>query len=131
MNLSLFNIICKSKIENKKEEILFQLYSKANEIIEEKLDIVGYLKFFEEYVLVKEILLDEFSNLCLTLRNRPKLFEKNNFVNVYSSKTERLKSLINHYTMKRNIFNDDSKIFKILDDQIQITLKTKFFNSKN
>ena len=97
MNPSVFDIVCKPKVINEKQKILFELYSKADKIIEEKLDILEYLKFFEEYVLLKQILLDEFSNLSLTLRNRPKLYENNNFVKVHLPKTERLKRLIELY----------------------------------
>ena len=74
LNPSLFDMICRFK-KNQKEKILIELYSKADQIIEKKLDILGYLKFFEEYVFLKEILLDDFSNLSLTLRNRPKLYK--------------------------------------------------------
>ena len=85
------------------------------------------MKFFEEYVLIKQILLDDFSNLTLTLRNRPKLYENNNFVNIHLPKIERLKRLIELYAKNRNSLTD-SKYFKILDDEIKINLKTKFIN---
>ena len=119
MNPSIFEIICKPKVNNLKEKILIELYSKAEKIIEEKLDILQYLKFFEEYVMLKQILLDEFSNLSLSLRNRPKLYENNNFVKVHLTKTERLKRLIELYAKNRNNYCD-SKIFNILDDEIKI-----------
>ena len=127
LNPSFINFLCGPKIINKSEEIIFQLYSKANNIIEKKLDIIGYLKFFEEYVLIKQILLDDFSNLTLTLRNRPKLYENNNFVNIHLPKIERLKRLIELYAKNRNSLKD-SKYFKIFDDEIKINLKTKFIN---
>ena len=119
LNPSIFEIICKPKVNNLKEKILIELYSKAEKIIEEKLDILQYLKFFEEYVMLKQILLDEFSNLSLSLRNRPKLYENNNFVKVHLPKTERLKRLIELYAKNRNNYCD-SKIFNILDDEIKI-----------
>ena len=127
LNPSMFEIICRPKFKNEREKIIIELYAKADKIIREKLDIIHYLKFFEEYVLLKEILLDEFSNLSLTLRNRPKLYENNNFVKVHLPKTERLKKLIELYAKNRNSLTD-SKYFKILDDEIKINLKTKFIN---
>ena len=36
MNPSVFEILCKPKVRNEKEKILFELYSKAQKIIEEK-----------------------------------------------------------------------------------------------
>ena len=87
------------------------------------------MKFFEEYVLLKQILLDEFSNLSLTLRNRPKLYENNNFVKVHLPKTERLKRLIELYSNNKNTYCD-SNIFNILDDEIKISLRTNLFNNE-
>ena len=124
LNPSLFNIISKCTIKNKREEIIFKLYVKARDIINEKLDIVQYLKFFEEYIALKSILINEFSNLSLTLRNKPKLYEDNNFNNLHLSKIERLKKLINIYTVNRN--KNDSRFYDILDDQIKIALEKNF-----
>ena len=121
LNPSLFNIISNCTIKNKREEIIFKLYVKARDIINEKLDIVQYLKFFEEYIALKSILINEFSNLSLTLRNKPKLYEDNNFNNLHLSKIERLKKLINIYTVNRN-----SRFYDILDDQIKIALEKNF-----
>ena len=117
LNPSMFEIICRPKFKNEREKIIIELYAKADKIIREKLDIIHYLKFFEEYVLLKEILLDDFSNLCLTLRNRTKLYENNNFVKVHLPKIERLKKLMDVYATNRNTYSD-SKILKILDEDI-------------
>ena len=118
----MFEIICRPKFKNEREKIIIELYAKADKIIREKLDIIHYLKFFEEYVLLKEILLDDFSNLCLTLRNRTKLYENNNFVKVHLPKIERLKKLMDVYATNRNTYSD-SKILKILDEDILNSLQ--------
>ena len=76
------------------EKFELGFYLNDKEIIIEKFDIVQYLKFYEDYISVKELLFDDMSNLCLTLRNRPKIYENNNFVNVHLRKTERLKKVL-------------------------------------
>ena len=99
----LISFFCRSK-SNKKQEFLLELFSKATEIINKKLDINFYLRFIEEYITLKELLLDEISNLCLTLSKKPKIYESNNFVNVNLSKSERLKRVISYFV------NNPSKI---------------------
>ena len=59
----------------------------------------------------------------MTLRNRPKVYENNNFVNVHLRKTGRLKRLIELYAKNRSTYCD-SKISNILDDEIKNSLKT-------
>ena len=97
---SIFGLFCRCK-NNEKDEFLLEVFSKAKDIITKKLDIAEYLKFNEEYVALKALLFDEISNLCLTLRNRPKLYENNNFVNMNLTKSERLKRVINEFFEKK------------------------------
>ena len=121
------SFICKCT-KDKKEEFLSQLYNKATEIVKKKLDITYYLKFIEEFIFIKELLFDDISNLCLTLRKRPKIYEMNNFVNVNLSKSERLKKVINYFIMDKNRIAKN-RFFEILDEDIKKIIKD-FMNKK-
>ena len=117
----LISFLCRSK-SNKKQEFLLELYSKATEIINKKLDINFYLRFIEEYITLKELLLDEISNLCLTLSKKPKIYESNNFVNVNLSKSERLKRVISYFVNNPNRIANN-KYYEIIDDEIKKIIK--------
>ena len=121
------SFICKCT-KDKKEEFLSQLYNKATEIVKKKLDITYYLKFIEEFIFIKELLFDDISNLCLTLRKRPKIYEMNNFVNVNLSKSERLKKVINYFIMDKNRIAKN-RFYEILDEDIKKIIKD-FMNKK-
>ena len=117
----LISFLCRSK-SNKKQEFLLELFSKATEIINKKLDINGYLRFIEEYITLKELLLDEISNLCLTLSKKPKIYESNNFVNVNLSKSERLKRVISYFVNNPNRIANNI-YYEILDDELKKIVK--------
>ena len=115
------SFICKCT-KDKKEDFLSQLFSKAREIVKKKIDITYYLKFIEEFIFIKELLFDDISNLCLTLRKRPKIYERNNFVTVNLSKSERLKKVINYFVMNQNRITNN-QFYEILDDNIKKIIK--------
>ena len=125
---SFYNFFCRPKIKNKSKKLIFDVYLKAEELITSRLDVVEYFRFFNDYIILKKIMLSDFSNLCLSLKNRPKLFENKNIISA-PTKAERLKSLLNNYCTDRNSCTED-KFFNILDDTLKNTLLHLSLNYK-
>ena len=86
------------------------------------------MRFFDDYKALKKILLGDFSNLCLSLKNKSKLYENQSIVNI-PTKTERLKRLLTHFSMNRNTCIDD-KFFNILENTLKNTLLHLSLNYK-
>ena len=125
---SFYNILCFPKIKNKNKKLIFDIYLKANELITARLDVAEYLRFFDDYKALKKILLGDFSNLCLSLKNKSKLYENQSIVN-FPTKTERLKRLLTHFSVNRNTCIED-KFFNILQDTLKNTLLHLSFDKK-
>ena len=125
---SFYNILCFPKIKNKNKKLIFDIYLKANELITARLDVAEYLRFFDDYKALKKILLGDFSNLCLSLKNKSKLYENQSIVN-FPTKTERLKRLLTHFSVNRNTCIED-KFFNIFQDTLKNTLLHLSFDKK-
>ena len=121
---SFLRMLCMYRISRKVDKLRIDYYAKARDIINEKLDISQYLKFVEEYVKLKEVLFDDVSNICLTLRIKPKINAHNNFMNIHLPKKERLERILTYYLMNKKEIEDD-RFFTILPENIQKLIITE------
>jgi hypothetical protein len=107
---------------DKYQSFNMKIYEKAQEIINEKLDILNYLKFCNEYLYLKCILLSDIQTLCFSYLESPKLYEKNKF-NVIHSKDIKKISQIVAYFRKNDLNPTDEKIFNLLSEYIKELIK--------
>ena len=126
LGISVFFVIkaflCKGYL-SKREDFFIKIFQKSKKIINNKLDVVNYLKFYQEYSMMKTIIFNDITNLCLTLLKKPNLYEKNTFSQIHLGKEERIKKVFDYFSQKDHYTANDYKLLEILSDNIKKIVK--------
>ncbi len=126
--LMLKSIICPKSLSSK-ESFYMKLYNRSLEIINNKMDMINYLKFVHEYIHVKCFLFEDLQSLCLGFIKKPKIFEKSRFVTINSKSHKQLKQIIQFFKEKKELSKKDLKIYELLSDEIKLMIY-KFRDNK-
>jgi hypothetical protein len=121
ISLLLKNVCC-PKILNKREIFSVKLFNRSLEIVNNKMDMINYLKFVQEYINVKCFLFDELQSLSLDFIKKPKIFESNRFVIINAKAHKKLKEIIESFKSKKELTNNDLKIYDLLSDEIKLLI---------
>jgi hypothetical protein len=104
-----------------------KLYYRSIEIINNNLDMINYLKFMQEYIHLKCLLFDDFQTLCLSFIKKPKIYEKDRFLNINSHGFKKLKDIITFLREKKEFGELDEKIYELLSDDIKAVICNNLF----
>lgn len=121
-DISIFLIlksICFLKYLSKQEAFNVKIFNKSKKIIDKKIDVVNYLKFYQEYSIVKTIIFNDITNLCLTLAQKPNLYESNSFNRMHLTKHERVKKLFDYFSQKDFYSANDRKLLDIILNEVK------------
>jgi hypothetical protein len=99
------------------------MFNKAHKIIEEKLDIHNYLKFINEYLYLKGILLNEVHSLSLNYMEKPNLLYKNKFNYLFIKEEKKIAQIVNYFRNKNNFTNNDEEIYNLLSNDLKELIK--------
>lgn len=103
-----------------------KMYEKSQNIINNKMDMINYLKFCEEHINIKCLLFNDIQSLCLNFSEKPKLYEKNRFNNIIDTEFESKKEIIDYYVNKSILPKIDKDIFDLLPQKIKdLIIKNK------
>jgi len=110
--------ICPKKL-NILERFYIKLYHKAIKIINYNMDMVNYLKFIQEYDLMKNLLFNDFQSVCFSFMRKPKIYEKISIPKMNYHLYKELKEIIIY--LKENRFSGelDHKIYDLLSDDVK------------
>ena len=102
-----------------KEKFLMKMFEKSKSIINDKMDMINYLKFFEEHVNIKCLLFNDIRTTCLNFIEKPKLYENNRFNKIVNRDYEHINEIVDFYVKKPNLKRIDKQLFKLLPKNIQ------------
>ena len=102
-----------------KEQFLVKLFNKAHKIIEEKFDINNYLKFMNEYLYLKGLLLNEVQSLSLNYMEKPSLLNKNKIHYFFYKEEKKISYIVNYFKNKQNLTTNDVDVFNLLSNDIK------------
>ena len=114
--------ICPRRI-NEKENFFIKLYEKSIEIINNKMDVIDYLNFRQEYTHLKCLLFDDVHSLCLSYLYKPKVYEKNIMTKIFSKDDKKLSEIINFFKNKTDFSEKDKRIYNILSEDVKCLIK--------
>ncbi len=119
--LKIKNLLCPKSLSIK-ESFYMKLYNRSLEIIYNKMDMINYLKFVQEYIHVKCFLFNDLQSLCLGFLKKPKIFEKSRFVTINSKSHKQLKQIIQFFKEKSVLTKKDLQIYDLLSDEIKFLI---------
>ena len=104
---------------NEKEKFLMKIYRKSLNIINDKMDMVKYLKFINEYIHLKCILFKDAHSLCLNFIKKPKVHEKNRFIKINSKMVKQVKEITDYFSNVKEMTAKDRRIYTLLNKNVQ------------
>ena len=120
--------LCRAYL-SKRDDFFIKIYEKSKKIIIDKLDVVNYLKFYQEYSVMKTIIFNDITNLCLTLPKKPNLYENNSFSQIHLSKDERIKKVFDYFSLKDFYNSNDRKLLDVISQDVRKIIKLYKENS--
>ena len=117
--------LCRAYL-SKRDDFFIKIYEKSKKIIIDKLDVVNYLKFYQEYSVMKTIIFNDITNLCLTLPKKPNLYENNSFSQIHLSKDERIKKVFDYFSLKDFYNSNDRKLLDVISQDVRKIIKLFF-----
>ena len=117
-------IFCCQRSLREKELFFSKVFIKAKKLINNKLDIIQYLNFCNEYVYMKNILFDEIHALCLNNVEKPKFYEKTRFNQIYSNNILSVLRIVKHYQTLSTLKMRDKQLYVILSPEIKKMITT-------
>ena len=115
-----------SKSLTEKEVFFMKMYEKSQNIINNKMDLINYLKFFDEHINIKSLIFNEVQSLCLNFIEKPKLYEKNQYNSIINSDNQSVKVIADYYVNKSFLSKIDKDILELLSKNIRnLILKNK------
>jgi hypothetical protein len=118
MCMRLKYIMCPKQL-SRKDGFFMKIYQKASNIINNKMDMINYLKFMKEYIHVKCLLFNDVHSLCLSFIQKPKVYEKNRFVKINSQSHKKLKDIITYFNSKKSLSKKDKEMFDLLSREVK------------
>ena len=115
--------ICPNRI-NDRERFLLKLFLKAEEMINNKMDVINFMKVNQEFNYVKSLLFDDVHSLCLSFFKKPKVLEKN-IIKINYKSHKKLKEIIKHFTEKKDLSKKDETILNLLSDEVKNFIKKR------
>ena len=85
--------------------------------------MIYYLNFQQEYMHMKCLLFDDLQPLCLSFMRKPKVYDKNIFSKVNSKSTKKLKEIILFFKNKRELSQQDQKMYELLSEDVKSLIK--------
>ncbi len=95
------------------------LYRKAQDYINNKMDVINYLSFIKEYTHLKCLLFDDIQSMCLSLTQNPKLYENTKFSKLNKDKNEMIEKVVKYYVANTHSTELEKKLYNILSDDIK------------
>ena len=96
-----------------------KMYDKSQTIINNKMDMINYLKFFEEHVNIKCLLFNDIQSLCLNFTKKQKLYEKNSFNKNINPDYENINEIVDYYVKNPILSKIDKDILELLPEKMQ------------
>ena len=113
----------------KKEKFLMKMFDKSQTIINNKMDMINYLRLHEEQINIKCLIFNDIQSICLNYTDRPKLYEKNHFNKIINPGHENINEIVDYYVKKSCLNKEDDDIFKLLSKTIQDNIKRLKLNN--
>ncbi len=103
-----------------------KLYENAQQYINNKMDVINYLSFIQEFMYLKCFMFDEITAICLGLTKNPKLYDYSKFHRLNKDNKETIEKIVKFYVINnQNLSQQEKKVYDILADDIK-DLITKF-----
>ena len=121
-SVSIWMTIKKTLCENNlsdREKFLMKIYENSQKFINNKMDVMNYLYFFQEFLNMKCLLFSHIQTLCLEFLEKPKLHEKSRFTKLNARNNKRMKEIIKYFLSKSDFSYDDSKFYDLLTPDIK------------
>ena len=125
-SVSIWMTIKKTWCENNlsdREKFLMKIYENSQKFINNKMDVMNYLYFYQEYLNMKCLLFSHIQTLCLEFLEKPKLHEKSRFTKLNTGNNKRIKEIISYFLSKSDLSYEDSKFYDLLSPEIKSILK--------
>ena len=110
--------LCENNLSNR-EKFLMKIYENSQKFINNKMDVMNYLYFFQEFLNMKCLLFSHIQTLCLEFLEKPKLHEKSRFTKLNARNNKRMKEIIKYFLSKSDFSYDDSKFYDLLTPDIK------------
>ena len=110
--------LCKKSL-TEKDVFFMKMFDKSQNIINDKMDMINYLKFFDEHINIKCLLFNEVQSLCLNFTEKPKLYVKNHYNDIMNSDYKSIKEITEYFVNKTFLPKTDKDIFDLLSKKIQ------------
>ena len=98
-----------------------KMYEKSISIINNKIDMINYLKFFDEHINIKCLLFNDVQSLCFSFTEKPKLYDKKKYKYLLNSDHESIKEIVDYFIKKKLLISksSDNRIFDLLNKNIK------------
>jgi hypothetical protein len=112
------SFVCHNQLK-KIEQFYMKLYDQSTEIINHNLDIVNYMKFNQEFIILKHLLLSEFQLKCFKFIRKPKTYEENEFLKIKSNDYNDLLNIFTVLKQKEEFSGIDKKVYELLSEDLK------------
>ncbi len=104
-------------------------YEKAQQYIDNKVDVINYLSFTKEYNYLKSLIFNDMQCICLNYSKSPKLYENSRFSKLNKDDKEMIEKIVKFYMYNQKLTEQERNLFELLSDDIK-DLITRYKPSK-